>query len=229
MSEHSHWEFYGQPTRFVGRRRELHVLRESMRNAIDEGCRSAVLMMGSAGIGKTRLIGEFTESLDEHVDAVTVLNVACRPGSAPYQELQALLRERFYVAADDSPEAARQKVQAGLAQVLGDPESGEAAAHFIGHLVGLRYPRSRHILSVDADPRRIREKALESFVNMICADAKRVPMVIALDNLHLASQESLQLLLEMPFTRYLSSKWLYFYSWEPEALPEGFPGNQQTE
>ena len=192
------WHFYGHPTAFVGRRKPMHVLREAVRNAIETGRRRAVLVLGRAGIGKTRLISEFLESLDDHVDSVTVLHVACRrDGGPPYSVFQRLLRERFYIGADESSDDAREKLLAGLQQVLRDDDDGEAAAHFVGHLIGLRFPRSAHILKVGNDPARIEARAVTWLIELLRQDARRVPMVISIDDLHLASDESLGLLLQL--------------------------------
>ena len=192
------WHFYGRPTAFVGRRKPLHVLREAVRNAIDTGRRRAVLLLGGPGIGKSRLISEFIESLDDHVDSATVLHVACRrDGGPPYSLFQRLLRERFYIGADESADQAREKLLAGLQQVMRDEHAGEAAAHFIGHLVGLRYPRSTHILQVGGDPARIEARAVAALAEVLRHDARRVPMVMAIDDLHLAPDESLALLLQV--------------------------------
>lgn len=198
MSTSGQWHFYGRPTAFIGRVKELHRLREAMRNAIDQGQRQALLLTGPAGIGKSRLIAEFIESLDQHVDDVTVIAVACRPGGGPpYSIYQRVLRQRFYVDADDPTDVVLEKIRAGIIQVFRDEAEGEQAAHFIGHLVGLRYPRSRHILEVDADPRRIEERATECFVRMMQLDAARKPLLVVVDNLHLADDQSLALLLRI--------------------------------
>jgi predicted ATPase len=192
------WSFYGQPTAFVGRVKELHRLREAQRSAIEAGRRRAVVLLGPPGIGKSRLMAEFCGTIEEHVDRVTVLNVACLPdGGPPYSLYQRLLRERFYVQRDDPPETARARIQHGLSQVLRDEVLGEEAAHFIGHMVGLRFPRSKHILKVDADPRRIEERAIELFRQVLHTDAMRTPLMVCIDNLHLASEESLSLLLKL--------------------------------
>ena len=53
--------------------RELHRLREAVRNAIDDRRRQAVLVVGPAGIGKSRLIAEFLSSVDDHVDPLAEL------------------------------------------------------------------------------------------------------------------------------------------------------------
>ena len=192
------WKFYGQPTSIVGRVKELHFLRETLRNVVESGSPRSVLVMGPPGIGKTRLVSEFIETIDEHVDKVTVLNVGCRPDGGPaYSVFRRMLKQRFYVSDDDPREAVLEKVLVGIRQVLRDDEIGCEAAHFIGHLVGLRYPRSKHILNVDADPRRIEARAVELLARFFRADARRTPLVVGIDSLHMASDESISLLLKL--------------------------------
>jgi len=197
MNDGRAWHFYGQPTAFVGRVRELHRLREAVRNAIDDRHRQAVLVLGPAGIGKSRLIGEFLHSIGDHVDQVTVLSAAFRPGASPYQVFDRLLRQRFEIAADLSPEAVTLHLGAGIMSVLGDPKGAEEASHFIGHLVGLQIADSPHIRRVDADPRRVEERAVTWLLRLLSADAERRPLVICTDDLHHASDEALALLLRL--------------------------------
>jgi tetratricopeptide (TPR) repeat protein len=191
------WHFHGARTPFVGRVKELHSLREALRNIIDNSTARSMLLIGDAGMGKSRLMAEFTDTAEEHVDKVTVVSESCRPeGGPPYSVFARLIRQRFY-AADESAEVARARILQGLSGLLGSPELGEEAAHFIGYLVGMRYPRSKHILKVDADARRIEARAVEMLIKMLRADAARAPLIITIDNLHLASAESLSLVLRL--------------------------------
>ena len=190
----SPWNFYGQPTAFVGRVRELHRLREAVRNAIDDRRRQAVMIVGPAGIGKSRLMAEFVASIEDHVSPVTLINAVCRSDGPPYLVFNSLLRQRFNVPADLPPAAAIVHLGAGLASLLPDPSDAEEASHFMGHLVGLELDDSPHIKRVDGDPRLIQERALDWFARMLAVDGQRRPVVICIDDLHNASDESLQLL-----------------------------------
>lgn len=188
------WHFYGRPTAFVGRVKELHRLREAVRNAIDDQRRQAALIIGPPGIGKSRLMAEFVDSIEDHVGPVTVIATACRAGGAPYSVFDSLLRQRFKVPADLPPNAAVVHLGAGLVSVFGDPAAAEEASHFVGHLVGLQLDDSPHIKRVGGDPRLIQERAMEWFARLLAADARQQPLVICLDDLHNASDESLRLL-----------------------------------
>lgn len=200
MSEASHaglWHFYGRPTAFVGRVKELHRLREAMRNAIDDRRRQAALIVGPPGIGKSRLMAEFIDSLEDHVGPVTVISAACRPSGPPYMVFNSLLRQRFNVPADLPAAAAVVHLGAGLVAVFGDPAAAEEASHFIGHLVGLQLDDSPHIKRVNGDPRLVEERAMDWFARLLAADAQRQPLVICTEDLHHASDESLRLLLKL--------------------------------
>ncbi|MEZ4472541.1 MAG: tetratricopeptide repeat protein [bacterium] len=118
-------------------------------------------------------------------------------GAPPYQIFDRLLRQRFDISADLPPAAAVVHLGAGIASVLGDVAAAEEASHFIGHLVGLRLPESPYIRRVDADPRRVEDRAVQWFIRLLSEDARRRPMIICTDDLHHVSDESLALLVRL--------------------------------
>lgn len=192
------WAFYGVKAPLVGRVKELHRLREILRNCAEGRARKALLIVGPAGIGKSRLVAEFVDSAEIHVDPITTVSVACRPdGGPPYTVFRRYLEARYFIDPDAPATVARSRFLAGVTQTLRDEALGEEAAHYIGHLVGLRFPRSKQILKVDADPRRIEARAVELLVRLMRADAQRAPLLVTMDNLHLASDESIALLMTL--------------------------------
>jgi DNA-binding SARP family transcriptional activator len=98
-----------RPPRLIGREREL----DAMRLAWDGG--AAFLLLGEAGVGKSRLLAELA------TEAPGSLHVAARPGDAgvPYAALARLLR----ALAERRPAALEAAPRALLAAVL--PERGE--------------------------------------------------------------------------------------------------------
>ncbi len=183
---------------FFGRVKELHRLREALRSTVELRRRRAILLQGAAGIGKSRLLDEFLETAEEHVEKVTVLSTSCRPdGGPPYGVFRRLLLQRFYARPDATDDASRDVLLQGCTQVLRDEFLAEEAAHVIGHLVGLPWPDSTHVARFGGDDERLRERAITLFTQIVRMDAVRVPIVLSVDNLHFASDESIQLLLRL--------------------------------
>jgi hypothetical protein len=91
-------------SRFVGRERELAILHERLAYAT-QGQGQAVGLVGEPGMGKSRLLYEFAQSL--RGQAVTYREGHCLAyGSAtPYLPVRALLRQHCGINATDGPEA----------------------------------------------------------------------------------------------------------------------------
>ncbi|GAA5096392.1 hypothetical protein GCM10025760_29790 [Microbacterium yannicii] len=111
----------------VGRQADLDALRAEMA-AVDERGR-AVVVSGDAGMGKTRLLRDFTESLDDGVIVVRGASVDSGSGPAPLTAVTDLLRDLVdALGADAVREAAGPAGDAlgvlvpSLAETAGDAE-----------------------------------------------------------------------------------------------------------
>ena len=119
-------------SRFVGRARDLAVLHEYLRRA-EEGRGQVVGVLGEPGVGKSRLLHEFRESLDP--DRVGYIEGRCLSygTTIPYLPIIDIVRDSFRVLEGDAADVAAGKVHAGL-QALGmDPA---ASAPYLLHLLG---------------------------------------------------------------------------------------------
>jgi putative protein kinase ArgK-like GTPase of G3E family len=72
-------------TRFVGRDAEIEVLRRSLEHA-GAGHGQAVAIVGEAGVGKSRLVWEFTRSHRTHGWLVIESGSVSSPGFTFYEE-----------------------------------------------------------------------------------------------------------------------------------------------
>ena len=112
-------------TPFIGRERELAQVLQHWQAAVD-GRRQALLLHGEAGIGKSRLVREFRQTLA--AQGVRTLECRCAPehtGSA-FQPLIDLLRRRLQVRAGDPPPVQLARLRA--LQVTTGPEAAPALA-----------------------------------------------------------------------------------------------------
>jgi class 3 adenylate cyclase/tetratricopeptide (TPR) repeat protein len=136
-------------TPMVGREQEMEGLRGMLERAIAErGCRLATVV-GDAGVGKTRLVTEFTTV---SADSARVIRGRCLPygDGITFWPLRELVRDACGIMADDAGEVVQAKLKAGvpdgevsdrLATVIGAsqatfpvPELLWAARRFLEHL-----------------------------------------------------------------------------------------------
>jgi DNA-binding SARP family transcriptional activator len=157
---------------FVGRERELECLREHWAGVCG-GERSAVVIGGEAGIGKTRLASELAGTV--HGRGALVLYGRCDEGLAvPYQPFVEALRP-----------FAREAGLDGLRAELGylAPE----LARLLPELTGLGEP-------VRADPESERFALFEAVAALVETMTLQRPALLVVDDLHWAARPTLLLL-----------------------------------
>ncbi len=84
------WAPHGTP--MVGRSRELDELRERFA-VVERGVPQVVVIGGEAGIGKSRLVGEFAETLGDDVSVVVGHCLELGPDGPPFAPFVGILRE----------------------------------------------------------------------------------------------------------------------------------------
>ena len=162
-----------QDAPMVGREREMATLSTIFRRAVDEhACRMATVI-ADAGVGKSRLVREFTTSLSEEA---TVL----RGRVLPYGEgitfwpLVEVARQAAVIEQDDPPDEARAK----LAALTGDDAVTARLASAIG-------------LSSEQFPVAETFWAARRFLEMLGKDR---PVTVVIDDIHWAEQTFLELI-----------------------------------
>jgi ATP/maltotriose-dependent transcriptional regulator MalT len=158
--------------RFVGRREELTAL-EGATSAAFDGAGSAVLIAGSAGIGKSRLIAELVDRAQR--SGVTVLMGECPPlggGELPYAPIVGALRG--LVRQHDPPEQQRRGDAAddGFSQLL--PHAAGPSGNVIAGL------------AVENTQARLFEQILALLVAM----TRDSPVALVIEDLHWADRST---------------------------------------
>ena len=124
---------------FTGRSRELERLISGWEAAADEGHAGLVGVIGEAGMGKSRLLWEFSNYIDG-LDRVVLWH---QGRSLPYGEglaywaLAEMIRMRLGIPEDEEPEQARQKLRTGVAEELRDERERRLVESRLAHLLGL--------------------------------------------------------------------------------------------
>ena len=124
---------------FVGRARELRLVKEHFHGSAEERKAHLVSVVGIAGIGKSRLAWEFEKYLDGPVDEVLWHRGRCLAygDGVAYWALAEMVRMRALIAEEDAPEAALAKLRTMIGERIPDADERGWLEPRLAHLLGL--------------------------------------------------------------------------------------------
>ncbi len=171
-------------TGFTGRQAELEMLRQLQQRSAG-GERQIAVVMGDAGLGKSRLCHEAVERWRH--SGVTVLSCSGVPHAqaVPLQPVRELVLQRFGVQAADAPALARQKI-AGALLLLNDQLRGQLPLMF--EFLNLAEPDS----AAPQLPPEVRDQRIRELFRQICLAGTTEPQVILIEDLHWLDEGSQQ-------------------------------------
>jgi class 3 adenylate cyclase len=131
---------------FVGRDRELRLVKELFHASAEERTAHLVSAMGIAGIGKSRLAWEFYKYFDGLVDNVYWHRGRCLAygEGVTYWALADMVRMRARISEDDDDVTARSKLEATLTEHLLDPDERAFVEPHLASLLGIAEEQSSH-------------------------------------------------------------------------------------
>jgi class 3 adenylate cyclase/tetratricopeptide (TPR) repeat protein len=124
---------------FVGRERELKLVKELYHGSAHDRRAHLVSITGIAGIGKSRLAWEFYKYFDGIVETIWWHRGRCLAygEGVAYWALADMVRMRCRIAEDEQPSSARKKLAATLHEHLLDADERAFVEPRLAHLLGL--------------------------------------------------------------------------------------------
>ncbi len=180
-------------TKMVGRESELNVLLNAARGSINHGRTQVVLLIGEAGVGKTRLAQELADILETE-DGLDVHEGRCLPYGEvnPWWPIAEVLRGALGLEAGEALEQALAVTTESVQQALGDDPVEVAAVvdgllHIMGHEGALR----------GLDGTAARAEASGALLSFLEARVDQSPLLVRIADLHWADDAVFELIDEV--------------------------------
>ena len=195
-------------TRFVGRQAELEALRQALERT-GTGHGQVVAVVGEAGVGKSRLLYEFTRSPHIHGWLLLEGSSVSYGKAMPYLPVRELLKAYFQIEERDEGQRIREKVTGKLLTL--DPALGPTLPAFLTLLdVPLDDPSWQAL-----DPPQRRQRTLDAMKRLLLRESQAQPLLLVFENLHWLDAET-QTLLDSLIEGLPTARVLLLVNYRPE-------------
>lgn len=165
----------GMEAPMVGRSSELTLLKETVRRAVDEERPHLVTVVGSAGVGKSRLVWELEKYIDGLPDRYHWRKGRCLAySSASFGPIADVAKADAGILDDDQPTVARTKLAKRL------------RALDLGHDEVAVRDALEAVLAIGDDRERPREALFEAWRRYLVAISRVAPLVLIVEDVHWA-------------------------------------------
>ena len=182
----------------IGRRQELARLGELLDRVQQEAVPHLVTVLGEPGVGKSRLLAQFSREILERTPQPLVRRGRCLPygTSIVYWPLGEVLRAESEILDTDPPPTARQKLSTRLGALMGGGEDGERVSSqigLIGRVLGIGGEQEA-AAPREEDPLRARELFFAAVRSCLEGLAREAPLVLIWEDIHWADEGMLDLI-----------------------------------
>jgi class 3 adenylate cyclase/tetratricopeptide (TPR) repeat protein len=173
----------GLHSALVGRDRELRLLLDTFARTAEDRRPHLFTLVGSAGVGKSRLVSEAISALAN--SGARVVRGRCLPygRGITYWPLIEILRQDTGITLSDERDVAIQKLDRWLGELLRDDPQRPAIRARLSVMLGFETPES---VMPDTPPERVERELAWGIRRYLEALAKAAPLIVVVDDLQWA-------------------------------------------
>ncbi|HEX3906171.1 MAG TPA: protein kinase [Polyangia bacterium] len=183
-------QLLGKATPFVGRGREMSMLTNLFAGTVAESAATPVLVIGSAGVGKSRLRQELVEWVQRQPDRAEILfgGVDSVGAGSPFAMLARAIRRTAGIV-DGEPLGTRQEKLAARVARHVDREARDRVTEFLGEIADVRFAEggegaSEALRTARANPQLMGDGMRRAFEDWLMAECATHPVLLVLEDLH---------------------------------------------
>lgn len=199
---------------FVGRKTELDSLHVSFEGARRAERLRLVTIVGEPGVGKSRLIQEFTNQIG---DDAKVIAGRCLPYEAgiTLSPLRDVLRTEAGLVVSEGPDEGFEKIVALVRSTV--PEALAPDPERVGAALAATRGRAPAFSALDRlDPREVRRELTQAWSALLTGFSSERPLVWVVEDVHWADEVTLEVITEL--ARHIEGPVLFLCSARPEFL-----------
>jgi serine/threonine protein kinase/tetratricopeptide (TPR) repeat protein len=184
----------GKRTSFVGRERDLDTLVALFDECAREPVARAALISAPAGLGKSRLLGEFLQALASGGIRHEVWRGRGDPmrAGSPFGVVAPMLRATAGVLDGESLDSRKRKWKARLSRHVGVTDLPRVEA-FLGGLVGIAYADDAMLRAARQQAVVMNDQMRRAWEDFVGAECAATPLVIAIEDLQWGDLPSIRL------------------------------------
>ncbi len=183
----------GMTSPMVGRQSELDTLLQ-LSDAVQAGLGHAALIVGEAGIGKTRLVQEWRRTAGQQV--IWVEGSCLSYGhSIPYHMVTSLLGDLLQLSVATSESDACSRLQQTIDEIA--PENSGEITPYLANLLSLPIDPARREHLNALEPKDLQQGTINALRQIMLAFAEHEKLVIILEDIHWADHSSAALFSEL--------------------------------
>src|SRR5262245_61197087 len=184
---------YDLRPKFTGRAAAIEQLHELTDRAFEKKELAFAVVVAEPGMGKSRIIGEVIARAKSKFESVHVLQGVADENAHAYGPIARALTVRFGLLPGEDPSESREKITAGVSEVV-QPSRVTEIAHLVAHLLRVPFDDSPVTTPLLDSPQRLEARLFMALRRLLSAEAARQPVIVVVENLELCGSDTINFL-----------------------------------